>query len=189
MDTTGKWQQQGFASYRAWRLADEKARKARKKTEQAASAASATGAVETAALAAVADVAMAQAANEDYEVDEDGWPVYNNPVATAAATGMEIENGMAPGSSRLDVGHDEPMVCDCEELTGHAVDESMLAVLNPSTQADGQAMSPAQRWTLLQPVSSELTPGGFNVRHQLEDATPRGTHVASTEYVTAAATP
>ena len=45
---------------------------------------------ESAALVAVVDELMAEATNGDYEVDEDGWPVYNNPVATAAAVPMDI---------------------------------------------------------------------------------------------------
>ena len=49
--------------------------------------------------------------------------------------------------------------------------------------------SPAERRTLSQPTSSELTPGGVNLLHRLEEATPRRTHVASAEYKAAAATP
>ena len=79
-----------------------------------------------------------------------------------------------------------------DESTSHEameLDESTLAVLNPSTQDDALMASPAERRTLSQPTSSELTPGGVNLLHRLEEATPRRTHVASAEYKAAAATP
>ena len=121
------WQQQGFASYKAWKQADNKRRYA-----------------------------------------------------------------AASPPPPLPAPHSSPMLVD--ESTSHEameLDESTLAVLNPSTQDDALMASPAERRTLSQPTSSKLTPGGVNLLHRLEEATPRRTHVASAEYnyKAAAATP
>ena len=51
------------------------------------------------------------------------------------------------------------------------------------------ASSPQKKLKLLQPSTTEPSPGGKNLVHTLQDATPRGTHTASAQYTTAAATP
>ena len=66
------------------------------------------------------------------------------------------------------------------------LDSSTLALVNPSTQEETVDASPRK---LLQPSTSALSPSGTNQLHKLKDSTPRGTHVASAEYKTAAATP
>ena len=186
-----QWQREGFESFRAWRLAKEKARKAAKKLAAATPVATtANAAAASAAVVAAADEPMAQAIDE--ELHEDGWPVYNNPVVTAAVP-MDAESIFQDGSSLPPPLSAQPQPMVCDELTARAESvlhaEATLAVLEPITQGHGMLASPAPRRELLQPLTSELTPGGENLVHRLEDTTPRGTHVASAEYKAAAATP
>ena len=78
------WQQQGFASYKAWKQADNKKRYAAKKAALAEAAAVTVAAVaaEAAALTTVGVAASDEPMAQADDVDEDGWPIYNNPVAT-----------------------------------------------------------------------------------------------------------
>ena len=67
--------------------------------------------------------------------------------------------------------------------------EATLAMLNPSTQEDEVVAASPPKQRKLQPSAGELSEGRCNLVHRLEQATPRGTHQASAEYKTAAATP
>ena len=124
-----KWQLEGFSSFRAWRLAKEKARQAAKKASP--------------------PPPLPPPPSEPMDVEE---------LAAALPEAMEL-------------------------------DDATLSMLNPSTQEDAQVSSPPQKRTLLQASAGELTEGGRNLLHRVEEATPRRTHVASAEYKTAAATP
>ena len=67
--------------------------------------------------------------------------------------------------------------------------EATLAMLNPSTQEDEVAVASPPEQRKLQPSAGEFSEGRRNLVHRLEQATPRGTHQASAQYKTAAATP
>jgi len=69
------------------------------------------------------------------------------------------------------------------------LDAPTLALVNPSTQPETMDATPTTPPRLLQPSSSELTLNGTNLLHTLEDLTPQGTHRATAQYKTAAATP
>ena len=94
-------------------------------------------------------------------------------LATTQASGAPPESMLA---------NERSSTHDATEL-----DDWTLALLYPSTQSP--LASPPQKRARLQPTSSKLTPGGSNLLHRLEEATPRGTHEASAEYKAAAATP
>ena len=91
------------------------------------------------------------------EVDEDGWPIYNNPVASVSSASFLDEHAHGPPTQ-------EPPPSE-PTLEAMELDEATLAVVNPSTQGDALMASPAERRKLLQPTSSELTPGGVNLLH------------------------
>ena len=247
-----QWQREGFESFRAWRLAKEKARRVAKKAAATTAAETASTAAAAAAAESAAVPVAASGADEPMavdEVDEDVWPIYNNPVATvSSASFLENDHEHArgpptqepppplpapPSEPTLVQGVQSKYVIPLEALAGFdaasnglassrarprppsssavkamggaptgaswwvataiaeamELDEATLAVVNPSTQDDVLMASPVEQRTLLQPSNSELTPGGVNLRHRLEEVTPRGTHAASAEYKAAAATP
>ena len=129
-----QWQRGGYASFRDWRNATEKARREAKKAAAAAAA-------------AVAADAQLLAAPDD------------------AAAGSRLAT--TPGAELDDV---------CE----------VMMQLAPMLDASPR---PKKLQKILKPSTSELSPGGQNLVHTLQDATPLGTHTASVQYRTTAATP
>ena len=129
-----QWQRDGYASFRDWRNAKEKARR---EAKRAAAAAAAAVAADAQLLAAPDDAGSRLATTPGAELDD---------------------------------------VCEVTMQLAPMLDES------PRPE------SPRPK-KLLKPSTSEPSPGGQNLVHTLQDATPRGTHTASAQYTTAAFTP